>query len=61
MTDKQAKDATESILWTISAFQIGYKTIRKENPGIPNEDVIKLTEVWWGGVMAMIGYAGSET
>lgn len=53
MTDKQANEAAEAMFWTISMYQKGYETIKKENPNLELR-----TEIWWDGVMTMVGLQG---
>lgn len=55
MTDKQAKEVTEAMMMTIATFQKGYETILRENKGLEYDRVLQLTDIWWNGVMSMIG------
>lgn len=58
MTNKQANEAAEAMFWTISMYQKGYETIKRENPKLELREVFKLTEIWWDGVMTMMGLQG---
>ena len=58
MTDKQANEAAEAMFWTIAMYQKGYEAIKRENQDLNKYEVFKLTEIWWDGVMTMVGLQG---
>ncbi len=58
MTNKQASEAAEAMIWTIAMYQKGYEAIKRENRNLDTYEVFKLTEIWWDGVMTMVGLQG---
>lgn len=60
MTNKQANEAAEAMFWTIAMYQKGYETIKRENRDLELKEVFKLTEIWWDGVMTMVGLQGQK-
>lgn len=60
MTNKQANEAAEAMFWTIAMYQKGYEAIKRENRDLDTYGVFKLTEIWWDGVMTMVGLQGQK-
>lgn len=49
VTNEQYKDAAEGIMYMLSMFQQGFKTIQRENPELGVMEQIALTDSWWRG------------
>ena len=41
----------DAMLSTIVLFHKAHKTFRMENPGLSEEEVLAMTDVWWKGLM----------
>ena len=48
------KKSAEGTMFFLSLFQQSFTTIRKENPDLLMEEVIKLMDVWWKGFITLI-------
>lgn len=44
----------DAMLSTIVLFHKAHKTFRKENPGMSEEEVLAMTDVWWRGLMSAV-------
>lgn len=53
ISEKDYKEATECVMWTLSLFQKGFETICTENSELSIEDKISLTGKWWQGQMML--------
>ena len=51
ITHEQVKDAAEGMMVLLSNYQLGFRTLQKENPNLSVSEVIALTNGWWQGVM----------
>ena len=60
MKNEEAKDMYESMMFLLAQFQKGFETIRRENKGLDNEEILALTSIWWDGMMKMIGMIGYD-
>ena len=44
----------DAMLSTIVLFHKAHKTFRAENPGMSEEEVLAMTDVWWRGLMTSV-------
>lgn len=60
ITNEMAKDAAESVMYMLSMFQQGFKTITRENAELSVSEQIALTSAWWQGQMSFMAQCGKK-
>lgn len=63
MDDENLQKTFEAMMFTLSTYQKGFNTIYEENidkEDMTMTDIIKITDVWWRGVIDMISKIGGR-
>lgn len=60
VTNEQYKDAAEGIMYMLSMFQQGFKTIQRKNAELSVSEQIALTSAWWQGQISFMAQCGKK-
>ena len=60
ISNQQVRDAAEGMMALLSNYQMGFKTLLKQNPDLSVSEVIALTNGWWQGVMYSAAHCSDE-